>query len=354
MATTQWTVTGWPDDGRDAGLDAGLPAFRLILEERLLLREAEGDDGAIDGDRAALDDQRLGRWMGAEPFDDRRPGGQQLIERAVAGRAVEAPGVSGRRCRRLARLVRRSGRAGPRPACAGVAGAGSAADRGAGVVESERSGAGVGVAAPGLMRPGGGRRARSGLRSREAARSGAGRAAGRVPASDGAGAPVRPSVAVARSRSRAAVRGSRRQRRRRRRAREHRELELEAQPADPGPVGIDGGETPAGGGQGERDRVGRSAGSPSPAISSSSDGLDRLVEERPDVATAFLEGVEQGDAGRPVTADEVIDERLDDLGVGEAEQVADVRLVDPVGRGRQELVEHRFGVAHARRRRAAR
>ena len=50
--------------------------------------------------------------------------------------------------------------------------------------------------------------------------------------------------------------------------------------------------------------------------------------------------------GGAVAADEVVDERLDDLGVGQAEQVAHVRLVDPVGRGRQQLVEHRFGVAH--------
>ena len=57
--------------------------------------------------------------------------------------------------------------------------------------------------------------------------------------------------------------------------------------------------------------------------------------------------VEEGDAGRAVAADEVIDERVHDLGVGQAEQVADGRLVDPLGRGRQELVEHRLRVAHA-------
>ena len=37
---------------------------------------------------------------------------------------------------------------------------------------------------------------------------------------------------------------------------------------------------------------------------------------------------------------------VDDLGVGQTEQVADVRLLDPLRRGRQELVEHRLGVAH--------
>ncbi len=76
------------------------------------------------------------------------------------------------------------------------------------------------------------------------------------------------------------------------------------------------------------------------------DGLDGLVEQRPDVPAAFLEAVEQGDAGGAVAADEVVDEGLDDLRVGQAEQVADGRLVDPLGRGRQQLVEHRLGVAH--------
>ena len=80
---------------------------------------------------------------------------------------------------------------------------------------------------------------------------------------------------------------------------EHGELELEAQAADPGAVRVDGGEAPAGRGQGgrvvaprtvvveTRDQLG-------------ADRLDGLVEQRPDVATALLEAVEERDAGRPV------------------------------------------------------
>ena len=37
------------------------PPLRDVLEERLLLGEAEGDDVALDADRAAVDDQRLAR-----------------------------------------------------------------------------------------------------------------------------------------------------------------------------------------------------------------------------------------------------------------------------------------------------
>ena len=80
------------------------------------------------------------------------------------------------------------------------------------------------------------------------------------------------------------------------------------------------------------------------------DGLDGLVEEGAQIAAAFLERVEQRDAGGSVAADEIVDEGLDHLGVGEAEEVADVRFIDPVRRRRQQLVEHRLGVTHPARR----
>ena len=63
------------------------------------------------------------------------------------------------------------------------------------------------------------------------------------------------------------------------------------------------------------------------------DRLDRLVEQRPGVAAPFLEAVEQGDPGRGIAGDQRGDERVDGLGVGQAEQVADTALVDRVGRG---------------------
>ena len=66
------------DDLRDAGLDAGLASLRLVLEEGLLLGKAQRDDGAIDGDRAARDDQGPGRWMRAEALDDGRPRRQEF------------------------------------------------------------------------------------------------------------------------------------------------------------------------------------------------------------------------------------------------------------------------------------
>ena len=74
-----------PDDLGDPRLDAGAPALGLLLEEGLLLREAQRDDRAVDGDRPASDDQRLGRRVGTEALDDGRPGREQLLEGRVRG-----------------------------------------------------------------------------------------------------------------------------------------------------------------------------------------------------------------------------------------------------------------------------
>ena len=76
------------------------------------------------------------------------------------------------------------------------------------------------------------------------------------------------------------------------------------------------------------------------------DGFDGLVEKGPDIAASLFERVEQRDARGAVAADQVVDERLDDFGVGEAQQVAYGRLRDPLGRRGEQLIEHRFGVAH--------
>ena len=72
-------------------------------------------------------------------------------------------------------------------------------------------------------------------------------------------------------------------------------------PPMPGPVGVDRGQATAGGGEGGWIVTGaRRIAEPGDQLGS--DGFDRLVEEGPDVASAFLERVEQGDAGRPVAA----------------------------------------------------
>ena len=77
------------------------------------------------------------------------------------------------------------------------------------------------------------------------------------------------------------------------------------------------------------------------------DRVDRLVEKRPDVPAACLLGIEECDPGGSVGSDEVVDERFDGFGVGESEELANVLFIDPVGRGREELVEHRLGIPHA-------
>ena len=77
------------------------------------------------------------------------------------------------------------------------------------------------------------------------------------------------------------------------------------------------------------------------------DRLDDLVEEAAQVAPALLEPVEEPNADEGIGRDERVDEGRHGLRVGQAEQVADVGLVEPVGGRRQQLVEHRLRVAHA-------
>ena len=76
------------------------------------------------------------------------------------------------------------------------------------------------------------------------------------------------------------------------------------------------------------------------------DRLDHLVEDDADVAAAIVELVEDGDAGHSIAGDQRGDEPIDGLGLGQAEQVADAGLVDPAAGRREQLVEHRLGVAH--------
>ena len=283
-------------------------------------------DRAVDGDRPAGEDERLGRRVRAQLRDDRGPGRQR------ARRGAEAPPASRRRGggrrwrgrarrRRSAVAARGRRRSAASPACDGVAGWSAVAGRVAGVV-----GATVGRSAAASVRAGGSAAARrggprAGAGVRRAARSAGDRSPwrrdGRGPGSPRRLRPIGTARARAGSGGRRCPPGSGRWPR--------------------------SGDRPAASSAGSwrrRRRVGQ------PGHELEPDGLDDLVEQRPDVATALVERVEQGDARRRVAAHQVVDERLDDLGVGQAEQVADVRLVDPLGRRGEQLVEHRFGVAH--------
>ena len=90
-------------------------------------------------------------------------------------------------------------------------------------------------------------------------------------------------------------------------------------------LGVDGGKTRAArvrravvGGVVGRERGGETR----------ADQLDGLVEDDAEVPAAFLELVEEGDAGGGVARGEGVDERIDRLGVGQPEQVADAGFVD--------------------------
>ena len=82
---------------------------------------------------------------------------------------------------------------------------------------------------------------------------------------------------------------------------------------------------------------------------SSADRVDCLIQQCADVAPAFLQRVEQGNTGRTFATDQMVDEGLDDLRVSQAEEIADVGLVDPLRCSRQQLIEHGLRVAHAAR-----
>ena len=80
-----------PDDLGDTGLDPGPAPLGLLLQERLLLGKAERDDGAVDRDRPAFEDQGLGGRVLAEPLDDGRPGSGDR-----QGRRRQRPAAGGR------------------------------------------------------------------------------------------------------------------------------------------------------------------------------------------------------------------------------------------------------------------
>ena len=83
--------------------------------------------------------------------------------------------------------------------------------------------------------------------------------------------------------------------------------------------------------------------------------VDDLVEDDADVPAALVELVEDGDPGGGSPVDEGGDERVDRVGVGQPEQVADGGLGRPSAAGRREhLVEHRLRRRASRRPRAGR
>ena len=122
---------------------------------------------------------------------------------------------------------------------------------------------------------------------------------------------------------------------------------MQPQAADGRPVGIDGDEASSDVRQGGTRPV---VAGTSRRDETDPDGLDDLVEERPWIAAAFFELVEDVHAGGRVTGQERRDEPVDRGGIGQAEQVADVGRADRVRRHRQELVQDRLGVAHPARR----
>ena len=122
------------------------------------------------------------------------------------------------------------------------------------------------------------------------------------------------------------------------------ELELEAEAADAAPLRVDRGEAMGGSGQragpGGVARVERLA-------ERDAELVDDLVEHHGHVPAALVERVEGGDPGGRSTVDQGRDQLVDRIGVGEAEEIADGRLVDGRPAGGEDLVEHRLRVAHA-------
>ena len=74
---------------------------------------------------------------------------------------------------------------------------------------------------------------------------------------------------------------------------------------------------------------------------------DDLVGKGDEVAAVALELVEQADAVQRVAAGEGGHEAVDALHLGQAEQVAHRVGIDLLDAARDDLVEHRLGVAHA-------
>ena len=289
----------------------------------------------------AGDDQRLRRRVGADPRDDLRPAVAE--DREVAGRGGRArPAARGRRGGAASAAAASAARRRVGVGAVGF-GRGRLGRRGLGGAAASLAGASGGAArsrrpprAPARL---GGAAAAAPASARRA--SGAGGSAGAVggAARRGAGARRRRRRATAgRGAGAAAGSGNRASSSWRRR------------PPTPARLGSIAARRRAAAASSatacvDRAVAARAVGSAPtiPARSASITWSRKPRRSRPRSSSA----VEQPDARPARRRDEGVDEAVDRLGVGEAEQVADAGLVEPVGRRRQQLVEHRLGVAHA-------
>ena len=138
--------------------------------------------------------------------------------------------------------------------------------------------------------------------------------------------------------------------------REQGKFELEAESADSRAVGIDVSKAP-GNGDRHRDRPwigtarprGRTlrTGGRSGPHETGANQFDELLQEGAQVPTAIFELVQDSDAGSNVGVGHRGNETVDRVGRCKAEQVPDRFFVESVTARREELVQHRFGVAHA-------
>ena len=294
----------WPRSARDrtaqdaaeAVLEGAAPPIGDVAQEELALREAEGDDGPVDGDRPAGLDERLGRRVAADQ-----------------GRRSRASGGAGRRARRRARRpgsTRRRGgarraRCGRGPAPTAGSAAAAAAGRPAGRVGAcparARRGGGRPAGLDGAAAAAGPRLGGCGRRPRPAPAAAGSAAAGPRAALGAPAAPSRqgaPGAAVApparAQRGRTAGRGR---------------LPRRARARGPGA----GRRARAGRGRWPRGGERRAASGPTPEgregigrraarqrqVERGAQRLDDLVGEAAQVAAAILERVEDGDPARP-------------------------------------------------------
>ena len=127
------------------------------------------------------------------------------------------------------------------------------------------------------------------------------------------------------------------------------QLELQAQAAGAGMGHVDRGQAPGGSREGAR------AGRCKPRRRSATQRreqrqaqpLDRLLREGAQVATPFLQPVEELDAGHGLAAHQRAQEGLDRFLLDQPEDLANVVRRQRAGIRAEQLVEHRLGVAHA-------
>ena len=114
LATTQRTATGWPITLEMPASMAGRRRSAASLRNACSSGKPSVTIGAVDRDRTAGHDERLGRWVRAELDDDRRPGGEELLEvRASCRLGGDRGGRRGGRGRWLGRVSGAAAAGGP-------------------------------------------------------------------------------------------------------------------------------------------------------------------------------------------------------------------------------------------------